>query len=537
MDLSSLLDSLSRPEAYPHPVGAIEIRQTHISVVFLAGPYAYKIRKPVALGFLDFTTLDKRRHDCDEEVRLNRRLAPRVYLGVVPVTRDNGGVRVEGLGDVVEWAVKMERLPEQARLDSWLARGHFSRELIERLAQRIAAFHQQAESGPHVASFGRFEVVAGNARDNLTQSGNQVCVTISRPVFNRLQELNESTLRRLRDTIDGRARRGVPRDTHGDLHLEHVYLFPDRAPPDDLVIIDCIEFNDRYRCADPVADMAFLAMDLKFRGRADLADAFRVAYFRTSGDAEGEALLPFYIAYRAAVRGKVEGITLAEKEVPENERAICLGRSRAHWLLALGELEEPGRRPCLLLVGGLPGTGKSTLSRNLAERAGFDVIRSDVVRKQLAGLAVLDRTSYPFGKELYSPAWNDRTYAECLRRAEAALFEGKRVLVDASFVEEKRRRAFLDAAARLGVPALLLVCQVSVEVVRARLASRQGDASDADWAIYQQVAGIWQELSPATRAAARDIDAGGNADAAARQALACLRELRLTNELHQDEEA
>ena len=173
----------------------------------------------------------------------------------------------------------------------------------------------------------------------------------------------------------------MPRDTHGDLHLDHVYLFPDRAPPADLVIIDCIEFNERFRFADPVADMAFLVMDLAFHGRRDLARAFADAYFRASGDEEGRALLPFYTAYRAAVRGKVEGMELAEREVPEAERAAALVRARAHWLLALGELEEPGRRPCLVLVGGLPGTGKSTLARGLAEQAGFTVIRSDLVRR------------------------------------------------------------------------------------------------------------------------------------------------------------
>src|SRR5438034_1293400 len=182
----------------------------------------------------------------------------------------------------------------------------------------------------------------------------------------------------------------MPRDTHGDLHLDHVYLFPEKKPPADLVIIDGIEFNERFRYSDPVADMAFLVMDLRFHGYHDLAQAFADAYFQAAGDEQGRTLLPFYTAYRAAVRGKVEGFELLEKEIPAAERAAALERARAHWLLALGELEQPAQKPCLVLVGGLPGTGKSTLAQGLAQRAGFQVIRSDVVRKQLAGLAPTD---------------------------------------------------------------------------------------------------------------------------------------------------
>jgi aminoglycoside phosphotransferase family enzyme/predicted kinase len=503
MDLPDLIALLSRPEAYPHPVPSVEVRQTHISVVFLAGAFAYKLKKPVDLGFLDFTTLERRRHFCDEETRLNRRLAPGVYLGVVPVARDG----IEGRGEVIEWAVKMARLPDEASLRWHVRHGEVTPQQVEALARRIAEFHRTAESGERIAAFGRFEVVAGNARENFDQSRSHVGATVGRPVFDRLEELTEEALTRLRPLIESRAARGVPRDTHGDLRLEHVYLLPD-----GLAVIDCVEFAERFRFADPVADAAFLVMDLLAEGRPDLARVFTDAYFAATGDAEGRRLLPFYVAYRAAVRGKVQGMKAGEPEVPTAEKATARRRSGRFWLLALGQLEEPARRPCLVLVGGLPGTGKSTLARGLAG-AGFEVIRSDVVRKELAaGVS---------GEALYTREWTERTYAECLRRAEALLVGGKRVIVDATFHEDLWRARYLTVAKEVGVPGMFLVCDALPGEVRKRLKNRTGDASDADWSVYRTMAETWEVVGERVGRVTRGLDTTDTAAglAAARRAL------------------
>jgi uncharacterized protein len=523
MELQELIGGLSVKSAYSEPVDAVDLRQTHISLVFLAGRHAYKIKKPVDLGFVDYTTLERRRHFCDEEVRLNRRLAPSVYLGVVPVTRDGAQLKMDGAGDAVEWAVKMERLEDSATLGAHVERGEVDAKSIRELAGRLARFHARAEGGAKVALGGSFEAVARNARENFEQSAEHVGVTVGKATHERLKALTETALAELRDIIAGRASRGVPRDTHGDLRLDHVYWFPEKRPPDDWVVVDCIEFNDRFRHADPIAEVAFLAMELAVEGRGDLARDFVEAYLRATGDLEGRALLPFYRAYRAVVRAKVEGMKLAEAEVPEGEKAAARARAQARWLFALAELESPGRRPCLVLVGGLPGSGKSTLARGMGEAAGFSVVRSDVVRKELASGRGSGRRQAGIGEDLYTDEWNDRTYRECLRRAEEILFEGGRVLVDASFSSEARRRLFLDAARRWGVAGCLILCRADAELVRKRLERRKGDVSDADWAIHSTLARRWDELGTDTATVGQWIDTGGTVEGAVQGALDVLR--------------
>jgi predicted kinase len=233
------------------------------------------------------------------------------------------------------------------------------------------------------------------------------------------------------------------------------------------------------------------------------------------------------MAHRAAVRGKVEGIEVGEPEVPEGERTVALERARAHWLLAVGELEQPGRRPCLVLIGGLPGVGKSTLARALAERAGFAVIGSDLVRKEMVRRAGLTAAADSFEAGIYTPAWNERTYTECLRRAEEILFDGRRVLVDASFRRDASRRLFLEAADRWGVPGLLLLCRAEPAIVRTRLERREGDASDADWSIYRQAAEQWERPGPLKQRAVREIDTGRSREEALSWALDALQGLDL----------
>jgi aminoglycoside phosphotransferase family enzyme/predicted kinase len=509
VELSDLIPALSDPAAYPLRVERVDVRQTHISVVFLAGDFVYKIKKPVRLGFLDFSTLALRKHFCEEEVRLNARLAREVYLGVVPIAEHGGRLCFEADGQPLEWAVKMRRLADDATLEAYLQRGDVSAKRIQTLAEKLAAFHAAAERGEQIAQYGRFDVVAANARGNFEQSRGQIGETINAAVYERLRQATELALEQFRPVIAARAARGVPCDTHGDLRVDHIYFLGEpNSEAEHTVVIDCIEFNEAYRYADPIADMAFLTMDLKFAGERRLAETFAAAYLHAAGDSEGRCLVPFYSAYRAAVRGKVEGLKQAEPEVPEADREAARMRARGYWLLALGELEPPERRPGVVLVAGLPGSGKSTLAAGLAEQAGFEVIRSDVVRKELAG-AASSQGSQPFGAGLYTAEWNERTYQECLRRLEACLFAGKRVIVDASFRSDVERQNFFAAARRWRVPVVLLHCEADPETVRRRLAQRRGDVSDADWSVYEAAAQLWEPPSEDLQTQIALIDSSG----------------------------
>lgn len=525
--LPDLIAALTRPEAYPYSVDDVEVRQTHISVVFLAGPLVFKVKKPVCLPFLDFSSLEQRHFFCQEEVRINGPLAPGVYQGVVPVRKDDNGVHFEGEGTIVEWAVRMERLPNDVTLDIRLRREMLTKDQVACFAQRLAQFHLTARRDAQTAPWGRFYAIAESVRENLNYAKSQGESAIAPRVLSQLEVATERTLASLGDLIEKRASAGFVRELHGDLHLDHVYLFEDREPPRDLLMIDAIEFNEAFRCIDVVADMAFCVMDFAAHGRRDLGRHFAETYFTATGDAEGPALLPLFASYRAAVRAKVNGLLAREDEVNDADRDAALDRSTAFWLLALGLLVQPSIRPALLLVSGLPGVGKSLLARGLGQHANFEVVRSDVVRKELAAASGLTAASY--GEGLYSSDWNDRTYTECLRRAELLLRNGKRVIVDASFSSDRRRRDFINLANRLFVPVLWLFCEAAEDVIRKRLDARHEDASDADWSIYQQAVQHWEPAQPQTQQVLRVIDSNCSPDEVLTQALHLLIDEQLTD--------
>jgi aminoglycoside phosphotransferase family enzyme/predicted kinase len=514
--LERLLEDLAGVTRGSTTPGPVEVVQTHISVVLLAGDRVFKLKKPVDLGFVDYSTPERRRAFCEAEVALNRRLAPDVYVGVVPVTEHAGRLTLGGdPRDAVDWAVEMRRLRDADRLSELVARDEVRAGLLASIGQRVGRFHLAARRGPDVARWAGFDAVAKRCRDNVADLRRWPGLLVSPAVLDRIAGLTERALTRLGTSIDGRLELAC--EGHGDLRLEHVYVEDGR-----LRIIDCVEFSEELRCGDPLSDVAFLVMELLLAGRRDLADELVRGWVEVTLDEGAAELLPFYVAYRAMVRAKVNAFTAAATEVPDAQRARARTRGQAHALLALGELESPRERPGLVLVAGLPGTGKSALARTLAGKAGLEWLRTDAIRKELGAAAgVTSAVGGAWGEGLYTPAWTERTYARTLELATAAWAEGGRVLVDACFASEARRAMFLDAARRLGVRAVVLHLEVPAELARARLAQRTGDPSDADAATHDRMALSWEPFRPG--AAVTRIDASGVPSCTEAQALQALR--------------
>lgn len=477
--LPPLIRSMANPAFYPHGPTSVKLVQTHISYVFLVPPLVYKVKKPVRFRFLDFSTLDLRHRFCTEEVRLNRRLAPGVYHRVV-------GIRAAGSGYILcddddpralEFAVEMAFLPDEQRLDVRLANGEVSEHDIARVARVLAQFHLAADTNAAIAAAGTPEAIETVWRDNFLDAARFRDRTLSRHDDDALQRFVRAFLETQRPLLVSRQAEGRIRDGHGDLHADHVYL------GDPVLVIDCIEFNERLRWCDVAADLGFLAMDLDFRGHPELRRHLISEYLAASPDPGLVQLLPFYQCYRAYVRGKVESLKSAEAEVPSHERQIAEQSARAYFELSYRYSWAYTR--ALVVFVGLSGTGKSTVARLLHQRTGFDWYRSDVVRKQLAGLSPTQDASQVPG--IYSPEFSQRTYAKLFADAELSAQQGRGVILDATFLARKYRDQARELADRLGVPLLFIACDCPAEVVRQRLARRQAarqDASDADWQVY-----------------------------------------------------
>lgn len=547
MRLEQLIEALARRAAYPwldqaDSARPIEVIQTHISVVFLVDHEVFKIHKPVDFGFLDFTDLDDRRRDCVAEVEVNAELAPGVYRGVAAVVRRGAAIVVERdpaiyqRESVIEWAVWMHRLPESATFRSMLARRELGRPQLWTLAGVLANFYrdgaERAAAQPELARLGDLDTVTENVRENFAQldaiadearaAGQQP--PIDRDLLMRLRDATEAELASVRELIHARWEAGKIRDTHGDLRLDHVYELGASAAAEadlisdellaavgqrELLIIDRIEFNDRFRWADPIADVAFLYMDLQACGAWQLAGCFADDFIEASNDPEGAALLRFYAGYRATVRAKVAAMAAAEPERDRESQAKAKRKAEARARLALVQLARPRNRPCLVLVAGLPGSGKSVLARGLRETGNFAWIRADEVRKRLAGIDPLASGRSEVGEGIYTHEWSDRTYAACLARAADVCLAGGRALVDATFIEHERREAFVQAAIAWGVPTQLLVVSAPAELIRERLAAREGDPSDADWQVYQAARARWSPVDPML-CRTTQIDASGS---------------------------
>ncbi len=470
-----LARDLMRPSAYPAPgPGHVELRETHVSLVFLTEAEVFKVKKTVKLPFLDFSTLDARRRACEAELLLNTRLAGGTYLGLVPVRRDGEGHHHFGPeGEVVDWAVHMLRLPDQLRADQRLAAGTLSVAHVDAAATHLADFHARVGNDAG-ARWGSVQAIARNVRDNFSAMSAAEEGLLS---ADEAREIERGQLDFLRDrarTFERRVADGRIRDGHGDLRLEHLY-FGDEG---ELTILDCIEFDERYRYADVCADVAFLSMDLAAHGRVDLAERFLARYARAADDYDLYAVVDFYESYRAYVRAKVSTITARQACGAIREQAM--GDARRHLALALSTGRRSLLAPVVVAVGGVIASGKSTVAEALGDRLSAPVIDADRTRKHLVGLAASAHDTSAAFEGPYAQDTTDRVYAEVMLRASTVLESGRPVVLDASFRSEEMRRAARDLAAEHGVPFMMVDCRARPETCRARLVRRERESSVSD---------------------------------------------------------
>lgn len=488
---TDLYRELCRPDAYPGHPAEVEHLQTHISHIFFVGDVVYKVKKPVDLGFLDYTSLAAREHFCHEEVRLNRRLAPDVYRGVVAIRRrEDGNVRVGNEtenGDIIDWAVEMRRLPASRMLDQLLDSGSLDNQKIRDLARLLARFHESAATGPEIDAFGSLATVRANCEENFEQTTGFTTGpewTISPMLHRFLRDRVNAFLDRNESLLQSRVANGRIRDGHGDLHAGNICLLKS-----DIVVYDCIEFAARFRCGDVAADLAFLLMDLDLRGFRAFARFLAREYVEQSKDRDLSALTDFYKGYRAVVRGKVTSIPL-ENLVGDALRAE---RERAmDYFHLAASYELP---PALIVCCGLPGCGKSFAAAHIARPFEAVVLNSDATRKRMAGVPPTKHTETGIDEGIYDRTASAHTYSELLRRAADHLKKERTVVVDAGFRAADQRRPFVELASETNTPCIVLHVDTTEQVIFERLRFRSAEThvvSDAGVDVYRALAGRFE---------------------------------------------
>jgi len=472
---AELVRDLSRPEAYGEGHTApVSLRTTHASWVFLTGDEVWKVKRPVDFGFLDFRTLEARHRACEDEVRLNLRLAPDVYLGVAPVRKSASGHHIGGDGPTVDWAVHMRRLPDDASAAALLARGALDPGRLSKIAGRLAPFFAAARLVPELGALAALE---RNVAENFEQVAPFVGDLLDRETFEDVRAFQLGRLSRDDKRFQARLAGDRIREGHGDLRLEHLYLLPGPDGEERPVIIDCIEFNERFRCGDVASEVAFLAMELEAAGRPDLAAGFLARFAEVSDDFELYGVVDFYLSYRAWVRGKVAAFVAADLSAPPDRRAQKRDEARRDFGLARAFAGRPLDRPVLVAVGGVIGSGKSTLGAGLGRQLGLPVVGSDPTRKALAGLAPTARGD----ARLYEPERKEKTYAEIFRRAADVLGAGRGVILDATFSAGRWRRAAADLARSTDAAFVFIEASCAdAGVLRERLRARKSRPSVSD---------------------------------------------------------
>ena len=475
----ALVQALQNSALYDHPVDSFEVIETHISWVILTGSFAYKIKKPNNFGFLDFSTLAKREHFCHEELRLNRRLAPELYLAVLPICGSEKAPRFDGDGEAIEYAIKMVQFPQDQLLDKMLQRGELTQQHIDEIAAITAAFHQRTESAAAGTQFGSPEQVMAPVQQNFEQIRDFLEAESDLAQLSQIEGWAQDMANILNPVFTQRKESGMIKACHGDLHLGNITLFQGKV-----TLFDCIEFNDSFRWIDVMSEAAFFMMDLEDRGLQNLANRFLNAYLEQTGDYGGLRVLNFYKSYRAVVRAKVALFNLYNENLTEEQRQQIFSQYRSYIQLAERYMEIPKRY--ILLMHGFSGSGKTTVSTALVDNLGAIRLRSDVERKRLFDAAASKPSGLNDG--IYSHSASEQTFAHLVKISEQVLNSGYAAIVDATFLQQAYRDLFHQLAENLGVPLRIVSCELDDTELRARIQQRQAagtDPSDATIEVYE----------------------------------------------------
>lgn len=474
--LPPLVQQMLQPEFYPHPVLSVQLLQTHVSYVLLTGEYAYKLKKPVDFGFLDYSTLEKRHHFCQEELRLNQRGAAALYLEVLAITQVGDRYQLGGTGQTVEYVVKMQQFPQEALLTSWFERGELTEEVLVRLAQAIAQFHLAAPTNDDIRTFGEIPQVRQSIDENYQQTEQYIGGPQTQSQFDETRSYTDQFFASQANLFAQRMAQNWIRECHGDLHLRNICLWNNQ-----LYLFDCIEFNEPFRFVDVMFDIAYIVMDLQARQRSDLSTLFVNIYVEQTGDWEGLQILPLYVSRQSYVRAKVTSFLLNDPGVSEAEKQVARETASLYYRLAWQSTQPQSGQ--LFLMSGLSGSGKSTTAREIARQIGAVHIRSDAVRKHLAGIPLNQRGE----ASLYAPEMTEKTYFRLLELGIQLAQCGYRVILDAKYDRQVMRQAVIDRLNEVRVsapsatlrPLKIIHCTAPIEVLTTRLQERVGDIADA----------------------------------------------------------
>ncbi len=469
--MTLLIQSLLNPSIYNHPVDKVELIQTHISWVILTGQFAYKIKKPVNFGFLDFSSLQKRKYFCEEELRINRRLAPELYLEVVNITGTDTQPLINGTGDTLEYAVKMRQFPAESLLLNMIDNGDLREVHMDWLAHCIANFHQNINSADIESDFGTPTAIEQPVRENFIQIRSHTQGEDILQKLGSIEKWSAETFQVLELVIQGRRKAGFVRECHGDLHLGNIILMHEKIIP-----FDCIEFNENLRWIDVLSEIAFLVMDLEDHQRPDLAGRFLNKYLEYTGDYSDLRLFQFYKMYRAMVRAKVSALQITPEGLP---RTADQYYNECDNYISLGKSYTVKRQPVLILMHGFSGSGKTTISQLMVEALPVIRIRSDIERKRLHNLKPEDSSQSETGKGIYDDKSSNETYIRLRRLAEDILLAGMTVIVDSAFLKQEQRRQFIQLASALATPCRIIDCHAEHAILEQRITERQAFGNDA----------------------------------------------------------